>query len=295
MKYICLKMRRARYVSTALFGYFRKAGLDPAKVKLIRHSLGDKDFSKCYYSEPQMVWEYTRIQKPGFSKGYDYWCVFVSGEGTTARLFACYKVNGAVSATPDLEPVGFPLEGRFEGKYDYFDLEPVDNLKEYEHRLVIEWGRAALSWHQKGTTEKDILAIDSPVKKPFIGYDKVVLTYAELKEVVENRDVYELWQAALSAVNAVYLIVDTKSGQQYVGSAYGKDGLLGRWRIYVDSLHGHNKLMKEVICAHPTDINFFQFPILQILPKTLTDDEVIHTESLWKEKLQSIRFGMNDN
>lgn len=80
-----------------------KAGLDPAKVKLIRHSLGDKDFSKCYYSEPQMVWEYTRIQKPGFSKGYDYWCVFVSGEGTTARLFACYKVNGAVSATPDLE------------------------------------------------------------------------------------------------------------------------------------------------------------------------------------------------
>ena len=272
-----------------------KAGLDPAKVKLIRHSLGDKDFSKCYYSEPQMVWEYTRIQKPGFSKGYDYWCVFVSGEGTTARLFACYKVNGAVSATPDLEPVGFPLEGRFEGKYDYFDLEPVDNLKEYEHRLVIEWGRAALSWHQKGTTEKDILAIDSPVKKPFIGYDKVVLTYAELKEVVENRDVYELWQAALSAVNAVYLIVDTKSGQQYVGSAYGKDGLLGRWRIYVDSLHGHNKLMKEVICAHPDRYKFFQFSILQILPKTLTDVEVIHTESLWKEKLQSSRCGMNDN
>ena len=270
-----------------------KAGLDPAKVKLIRHSLGDKDFSKCYYSEPQMVWEYTRIQKPGFSKGYDYWCVF--GEGTTARLFACYKVNGAVSATPDLEPVGFPLEGRFEGKYDYFDLEPVDNLKEYEHRLVIEWGRAALSWHQKGTTEKDILAIDSPVKKPFIGYDKVVLTYAELKEVVENKVIYELWQAALSAVNAVYLIVDTKSGQQYVGSAYGKDGLLGRWRIYVDSLHGHNKLMKEVICAHPDRYKFFQFSILQILPKTLTDDEVIHTESLWKEKLQSIRFGMNDN
>ena len=272
-----------------------KAGLDPAKVKLIRHSLGDKDFSKCYYSEPQMVWEYTRIQKPGFSKGYDYWCVFVSGERTTARLFACYKVNGAVSATPDLKPAGFPLEGRFEGKYDYFDLEPVDNLKEYEHRLVIEWGGAALSWHQKGTTEKDVLAIDSPVKKPFIGYDKVVLTYSELNEVVENEEYFELWQAALSAVNAVYLIVDTKSGQQYVGSAYGKDGLLGRWRIYVDSLHGHNKLMKEVICAHPDQYKFFQFSILQILPKTLTDDEVIHTESLWKEKLQSIRFGMNDN
>ena len=53
--------------------------------------------------------------------------------------------------------------------------------------------------------------------------------------------------------------------------------------------------MKEVICAHPDRYKFFQFSILQILPKTLTDDEVIHTESLWKEKLQSIRFGMNDN
>lgn len=78
----------------------KKAGLDPARVKLIRHSLSDKDFAKCYYAGPQMVWEYTRIQKPNFSKDYDYWCVFISGKSTTARLFACYKVNGSVPATP---------------------------------------------------------------------------------------------------------------------------------------------------------------------------------------------------
>lgn len=35
----------------------KKAGLDPARVKLIRHSLSDKDFAKCYYAGPQMVWE----------------------------------------------------------------------------------------------------------------------------------------------------------------------------------------------------------------------------------------------
>ena len=66
----------------------KKAGLDPARVKLIRHSLSDKDFAKCYYAGPQMVWEYTRIQKPNFSKDYDYWCVFISGKSTTARLSA---------------------------------------------------------------------------------------------------------------------------------------------------------------------------------------------------------------
>lgn len=273
----------------------KKAGLDPAKVKLIRHSLSDKNFAKCYYADPQMVWEYTRLQKQGFSKGYDYWCIFISGKGTTARLFACYKVNGSVPDTPELKPAGFPLDDNFKGELAYYDLEPVDCLQEYEHRLVIEWGNAAISWHQKGTTEKSVLAIDSPIKKSFIGYDNVVLPYAQLKEVVQNREVYELWQTALSAVKAIYLIVDTKNGKQYVGSAYGKDGLLGRWRVYVDTLHGNNKLMKEVVCAYPDRYQYFQFSILQILPKTITDDEIIDIESLWKKKLGTIPFGMNDN
>ena len=273
----------------------KKAGLDPAKVKLIRHSLSDKNFAKCYYADPQMVWEYTRLQKQGFSKGYDYWCIFISGKGTTARLFACYKVNGSVPDTPELKPAGFPLDDNFKGELAYYGLEPVDCLQEYEHRLVIEWGNAAISWHQKGTTEKSVLAIDSPIKKSFIGYDNVVLPYAQLKEVVQNREVYELWQTALSAVKAIYLIVDTKNGKQYVGSAYGKDGLLGCWRVYVDTLHGNNKLMKEVVCAYPDRYQYFQFSILQILPKTITDDEIIDIESLWKKKLGTIPFGMNDN
>ncbi len=274
----------------------KNAGLDPAKVKLIRHSLSDKEFKKCYDQGPQMVREYTRIQKPNFSKGYDYWCVFISGKSTSARFFACYRVGDCVPDTPDRKPEGFALDGWFRGEHAQFDLEPVDALREYENRLVIDWGGGTLAWHQKGTNEKPILSIESVGKRPFVGYDKVVLTYQQLKDVVENEaNDYELWQTALSSVNAVYLIVDTESGKQYVGSAYGKDGLLGRWRIYADSLHGHNKLMKELICAHPERYRYFQFSILQILPKTLTPDEVIQVESLWKQKLRSIDFGMNDN
>lgn len=274
----------------------KKAGLDPTKVKLIRHSLSDKEFKKCYDQGPQMVREYTRIQKPNFSKGYDYWCVFISGKSTSARFFACYRVGDCVPDTPDRKPEGFALDDWFQGERAQFDLEPVDVLCEYENRLVIDWGGGTLAWHQKGTNEKPILSIESVGKRPFVGYDKVVLTYQQLKDVIENEaNDYELWQTALRSVNAVYLIVDTESGQQYVGSAYGKDGLLGRWRIYADSLHGHNKLMKELICAHPERYRYFQFSILQILPKTLTPDEVIQVESLWKQKLRSIDFGMNDN
>lgn len=63
----------------------------------------------------------------------------------------------------------------------------------------------------------------------------------------------------------------------------------------MDTLHGNNKLMKELICAYPEHYHNFQFSILQILPKTVTDKEVIEIESLYKKKLLTIPFGMNDN
>ena len=135
----------------------------------------------------------------------------------------------------------------------------------------------------------------SDEKKVFSGFEDLILTYDELKEIILNPTVYEAWHTALSSVNAIYLIVDRESGKQYIGSAYGKDGLLGRWSCYVSSLHGHNKRMKELICAYPERYHHFQFSILQILPKTVTDDEVIRTESLYKKKLLTIPFGMNDN
>ena len=271
----------------------RKVGLDPAKVKLIRHALTDKGFKSCY--DKNMVLEYTRQQKSGFSKNYDYWCVFISGKGTLAKLFACYRVGNSVPDTPDAMPKDFPHTEWFQGENAYFDLEHIDLLKDYEGRLTIDWGNSARMWHQKGTTEKPIVAIQADEKKVFSGFENLILTYDELKEIVENPTIYEAWHTALSSVNAIYLIVDQETGKQYVGSAYGKDGLLGRWSCYVNSLHGNNKLMKELICAYPERYHHFQFSILQILPKTVTDDEVIQTESLYKKKLLTIPFGMNDN
>ena len=288
----CVKGRNAMailYFSDVL----RKVGLDSAKVKLIRHALTDKGFKSCY--DKNMVLEYTRQQKSGFSKNYDYWCVFISGKGTLAKLFACYRVGNSIPDTPDAMPKDFPHPEWFQGENAYFDLEHIDLLKDYEGRLTIDWGNSARMWHQKGTTGKPIVAIQADEKKVFSGFENLILTYDELKEIVENPTIYEAWHTALSSVNAIYLIVDQETGKQYVGSAYGKDGLLGRWSCYVNSLHGNNKLMKELICAYPERYHHFQFSILQILPKTATDDEVIQTESLYKKKLLTIPLGMNDN
>lgn len=271
----------------------KKAGIDPEKVKLIRHSLSDDDFRNCY--DKNMIQAYTSVQKPGFSKEYEYWCVFIGDERTTARFYACYRVLGSVPDTPELKPDGFPVEAWFHGNLAYYDLEPIEALQEYKKRLVIEWGKGTLAWHQKGTTEKTVLAIESKTEYPFVGYENVILSYADLKEVVENEVDYKLWQTALRNVYAVYLIVDMDSGKQYIGSAYGADGLLGRWREYVSSLHGNNKLMKELLDVQPAQFNHFQFSILQVLPKTKIPDEVIHVEVIWKKKLGTLAHGLNAN
>ena len=271
----------------------RKVGLNPQRVKLIRHALTDKGFRDCF--QKNMVLEYTRHQKPGFSKEYDYWCVFISSEGTLAKFWACYKVGDFVPDTPDVMPQGYPDPESFQGEFAYFDLEHVCLLEDYENRLIIDWGSSTRMWHQKGTTEKPIVSIQNYEKKAFPGFEELILTYDELKGIIDNPIIYEGWHTSLSSVNAIYLIVDQKTGKQYVGSAYGKDGLLGRWSCYVSSLHGHNKLMKELIDIHPERFHHFQFSILQILPKTIPYDEVLQMERLYKKKLLTIPFGLNDN
>ena len=272
-----------------------KAGIDPKKVKLIRHSLSDKNFKECY--DADKVYEYTCHQKKDFSKGYEYWVTFISGSGTLAKLHSIYKVGASIPDTEETIPAGLPSTeaSHYNGEHAIFDLERLDVLEEMEGRLTIDWGQSARMWHQKGTTEKPVISIQPEEKKVFTGFENLVKTYDELKEIVDNPEVYDAWYTALSSVYAVYLIVDTETGKQYVGSAYGKDGLWGRWSEYIQTHHGNNKKMKQLICDYPERYHAFQFSILQILPKTVTDEEVIRIESLWKSKLLSIKFGMNDN
>ncbi len=140
-----------------------------------------------------------------------------------------------------------------------------------------------------------MIAIQTNPKYSFIGYDKVILSYGELKEIVTDSILYENWHTALSSVYAIYLIVDKTDGKQYVGSAYGDGGLLGRWKYYVNTKHGGDKKVKDLICNCPDRYENFQFSILQILPKTITLEEVIKIESLYKQKFLTREFGLNDN
>lgn len=280
-------------VSLYLSDLFKQANIDPKQVKLIRHALSDE---KCRrYHSIGMIQEYTQTQRKGFSRGYKYWMVFISDKGTNAKFEGLYKVNGYRENTPDIMPLNYPYPEDFDGENSFFDLERLNTLKDFENKLIIEWGKATISWHQKGTTDKKIVALQSSSKFEFKGFEDLILMFDDLEEIVDDSVIYENWHTALTSVYAIYLIVDTISGKQYVGSAYGNNGLMGRWTTYVKTKHGGNKKIIELLNDHPERYKDFQFSVLQILPKNITNDEVINIENLWKNKLQTREFGLNDN
>ncbi|MFD6442208.1 GIY-YIG nuclease family protein [Peribacillus sp. NPDC060186] len=68
----------------------------------------------------------------------------------------------------------------------------------------------------------------------------------------------------LSSVGGVYLIVDTTDGMQYVGSASGKEGLLGRWKEYAKNGHGNNRKLKAILETDAELVHKFKFSIFRL-------------------------------
>ena len=271
----------------------KRNGIDPTRTKLIRHSLKHKRCKSCF--DNSFIEEYQKLQIKSFFSDYDYMLSFISEPGTSAKFMGCYKVGLGKPIEKAVMPIDFPVPEMFAEDLYYFNLESTEIMADLRQRLIIDWGQGALAWHQKATNEKAVLAIQTNPKYSFIGYDKVILSYGELKEIVADSILYENWHTALSSVYAIYLIVDKTDGKQYVGSAYGDGGLLGRWRCYVNTKHGGDKQVKELICSNPDRYENFQFSVLQILPKTITQEEVIKIESLYKQKFLTKEFGLNDN
>ena len=56
----------------------------------------------------------------------------------------------------------------------------------------------------------------------------------------KNKAKFEKWETSLSANAGVYRIIDKSDYSTYIGSAYGKDGIWGRWSNYAKTGHGTN-------------------------------------------------------
>lgn len=123
----------------------------------------------------------------------------------------------------------------------------------------------------------------------FPGYDKVNVTWGELSRVITK----ESWKTALQNQKGVYLITDTNNGKMYIGSAYGDDMILGRWKSYIKTGHGGVVELKKLTFGYIK--NNFKYSILDIFKSTVDDQVVLSRESWWKSVLQTREFGYNKN
>ena len=128
----------------------------------------------------------------------------------------------------------------------------------------------------------------------FLGFDSVNIDYKTLKYIVSDNILY--WKSALSNIKGIYLIVDTHTGKQYVGSAYGDDCIWQRWSNYAKDGHGGNVELKELLKTNGADYKYnFKFSILEVCNMNLGNEYIISRESHWKEVLLTRQFGLNSN
>ena len=172
-------------------------------------------------------------------------------------------------------------------------------FEEYGGRVLVDWGgMAAQRWLQWFKDDKKVLRIDEGIIRmmiPFNSYNDVLLSFKELKNLVETDNVE--WRDKLKAVNGIYGIADQSNGKLYVGSAYGYEGIWGRWKVYVETNgHGNNDMLIELVTCNPDYAwDNFQWFILETFPLDVSDDYAIKRENLYKEKLCTRLFGYNKN
>jgi hypothetical protein len=275
------------------FDLLKTYNVDPSEVRLVRHGNREIDVLETFLSETLKFTEYTAWQKPGKFGNSKYLAIFAPARSTTSLFLGLWKING-VTKNIDLKPPHlrllkkYSLPERWFEKSDRYDLELASTMLDLNQRLVVDWGRSTVSWVQ--TKDKDVVEI-KPTNSigDFTSYDSILLSYCDLQKLINDTDSNASWVNALSSVNGVYLIKYKKDGRLYVGSAYGKGGILCRWASYAKNGHAGNKLLKDL------DHHQFEFSVLEISPSTMSADDVISRENRWKECLGTREFGLNEN
>lgn len=260
---------------------------DPTYVLAIRHTDQADGIPDVRHASPEAVIAYTRDQNSRFQvfpeRPPKLWLVFME-DGThdgahRSRFYGAYANHGE------------SLDERTETNRR-FNLSPSPELEALQHRLVLGW-TTPRRWHRSGplAAKFRVLEIADPQVIPFPGFDRVLLSYKKLQQVVEDPH-YARWQSALSAVKGIYLITDASNGKQYVGKGDGIGGIFGRWSAYATDGHGSNK---ELVGLAPDQCHHFIFSILTVFEPRALQSQVDETEKHFKLALRSREFGYNLN
>ena len=252
-----------------------------AKIKLVRHKQAGRDLYNLYRYKKDEFFEYQNSQTKDVFKGVDYIVSFIGEEGVNSRFVGVYKILGVAKLSSSNDCF-------------IYETEEVLGFEDLIEKVIIAW-RNPISWHQYISNQMPVIEIHQGLHyQEFTDYFDFILDFKELQEIITNQ--YREWKLMLSATKGIYLISDTKTGKLYVGSAYNEEGIWGRWSTYVSTNGtGGNKTLKELVEGDKDYANNFRFSILMLLPKTITADQAIQKERLFKNKLGTNSFGLNNN
>ncbi len=279
-----------------------KAALDPAKVMVMRHRPTEealrRALPKLAAERPELynAYQSNHGERVEAALGNaSYLASFIGHEPGKALFVGIYKVVGwkeissqefwRMECNRDLRNLG--TRGVEDGRRSrWFDLVCTEHMAKWKGKLVVAWPGIERSWWRwaaRNVMTVDAVHDESRLVSAMPAPQDLVLNWAELQTLPV------WWQAAISQWRGVYLILDKASGKGYVGSAYGDDNILGRWRGYAATGDGGNVGLKKLDPAH------FQFSVLQLVSPEASAVEVTRLEETWKKRLGTRDFGLNKN
>jgi hypothetical protein len=232
-------------------------------------------------------WEFfNRTHGEGALKNYKYLLSFVQIPINKKLVFTgFYKIIGR---RPVSEKILHPVQQTPMIKHEENILEYDDRLKDYEGKLILDGWKFTPNIKRNLQKNKDVFLV------------KAILL--EIPEHKFNHQIFKWstnrisklpisWQNRLSELFGIYLLVDCK-GNQYVGSAFSKDGgFLRRWKQYENTGHGGNIQLRKL----KKEQQIYTVSILETAPSSYNKNQVIEMENQWKEKLGTRAHGLNSN
>lgn len=288
---------------------FKREAIPAEQVLVLRHRPHEPGLRKVLPRlaavRPDLFNAYQQTQTPGLEQtmlklvGKGFVASFIGHEPGRAMFVAMYKIDACRPMTYGqfwrrkeyVELKTFGMRGLTAGErrrvVQWFDLRRTSFYESWIGRLVVSWSPPERSWWRRAhKNEFGILSIleDNALAEAMPDWSDLVLSWNELKVLPKA------WQTALSHWRGIYYIFDRADGKGYVGSAYGRTNLLGRWLNYADKGHGGNALLRN------RDPGSFEFSILQRVSPDLEQDEIVRLENSWKERLHTrAPTGLNDN
>lgn len=277
--------------------------IDPAETLIVRHIPIEKSMKRVLpwlvLERPDLWLAYQRIQWRPLEKAMTrggYFASFIGQDAAAATFAGIYRIG-------EWEVLDYEGYARFPGNSELkklgatgrspdmpdclaFELEPTGHYANWVGRLTITWPKPYQQWWRwggRGRFPVATIEAESRFVRGMPDWKELVLSWHELQSLPSS------WCTSLAQWRGVYLIYDASRKAGYVGSAYGADNILGRWRNYAQTGHGGNRELRN---SEPADL---RFSILQRTSPDLEPSDVISLEASWKERLHTRQFGLNMN